>query len=402
MGTLKQNVCLSGGFIMEHILDFTKTTPKADVKIFLGDYDGVQRYDRYVYDSSERMIKVQQAATWFPREISYTKDKVGVNSLSPTFQQLYRENLLFQTIADSLANRFLDNMLSGMATSPEWEAILKWQAHFELLHSESYSWNIREVFVDPEEFFQEGLKNDNIIHRLDLERETYAKLEQDMATKWYDRLAPEKALVRKKRAIFKAAIQQYILENVRFMVSFLYTLKINHIHDQSLQGSTNSIKLILNDEIIHTVIFANLINILRREKNEGFTDILKEDYDTIVKDMFRDVIASEMDWFYHLDSIQSIDGFTADSIRGFLEEIAYTAMSQIGVEDDSLLSVKNEVSIFFNKNNKINDAKALSQETDLLSYNIASLEDDEFDHKHMSLSFDEIMDILDGKDPEWI
>jgi len=381
---------------MIDILDFTKTTAKENVKIFLGDYDGVQRYDRYVYANSEVLIKIQQAATWFPREIGYSKDKVAIHSLSPTFKQLYRENLLFQTIADSLANRFLDNVFSGMATSPEWEAILKWQAHFELLHSESYSWNIREVFVDPEEFFQEGLKNDNIIHRLDLERETYAQLEQDVAVKWYDRFAPKKALVRRKRAIFKAAIQQYILENVRFMVSFLYTLKINHIHDQSLQGSTNSIKLILNDEIIHTVIFAQLINILRTDEDQGFVDIL-DDYDGLVKSMFSEVLDSEMEWFYHLDSIQHIDGFTPDAIQGFLEEISYTAMREIGVIDNSLLKTKNEVAIFFNKNNKINDAKSLSQETDLLSYNIAVLKDDDFDTKHISFTYEDILDILDGK-----
>jgi len=379
------------------IIDFNKSVPLKEVKIFLGDYDGIQRYDRYKYEYSEKLIKAQQGATWFPREISYSKDKTIVMSvLTSSYLEIYRLNLLFQTLADSLANRFLDNVLSDMVTSPEWEAILKWQAHFELIHSESYSWNIREVFPDPEAFFTDGFENSNIRKRLDLERATYKKLEEDTKSKWFDFLTPERATKRKKKAIVKALLQQYILENLRFMVSFLYTFKINSIHNQALQGSTNSIKLILNDEIIHTVIFANLINTLQLERSEGFTEIMKEmNFDQLARDMFDEVIEGEMEWFKYLSSVQHINGFTDESIREFLECLSWNALDKIGVHAPKLNKKENDIVRFFNKNKKINGSKALAQETDLLSYNIGVLREDEF-HDTITMSPDDLQNILNG------
>ncbi len=374
----------------EYILDFNKSIDNVkDVKIFFGEHDGIQRYDRYKYAISEKLIRAQQAATWFPREINFSRDRTGFhNALSEPFQEIYKANLLFQTMADSLANRFLDNVLSEYITSPEWEAIIKWQAHFELVHSEAYSWNIREVFSDPEKFFNEGFANENIRKRLDIEIKSYSALSDKMK---YG------TLKEKKIAILEVVARQYALENIRFFVSFLYTFKINEMNDQVLQGSVNNIKLILNDEIIHTVIFRNLINILKDIKDEGFSEIFEDeglDIDNLVASCFEEVIVSEMEWFRYLSGIQEIMGFTEDTVRGFLEYYTHVALKYIGNKyNDKFDQSQNELVLFYESKKNLNNTKSLAQENNLLTYNIGVLEDGGFLEGNLDIDLKELLDV---------
>ncbi len=374
----------------EYILDFQQSLENvADVKIFFGKHDGIQRYDRYKYSITEKLIRAQQAATWFPREINFSRDRTGFhNALSEPFQEIYKANLLFQTMADSLANRFLDNVLSEYITSPEWESVIKWQAHFELVHSEAYSWNIREVFSDPEKFFNEGFANENIRKRLDIEVKSYSALGNKIQ---YG------TLKEKKIAILEVTARQYALENIRFFVSFLYTFKINEMNDQVLQGSVNNIKLILNDEIIHTVIFRNLINILKDVKDEGFSEIFKDediDIDSLIASCFEEVIVSEMEWFGYLSGIQEIMGFTEGTVRGFLEYYTHVALKYIGNKhNDRFDQNQNELVLFYESKKNLNNTKSLAQENNLLTYNIGVLEDGGFLEGNLDIDLKELLNV---------
>ncbi|HHD80231.1 MAG TPA: hypothetical protein ENK99_01285, partial [Campylobacterales bacterium] len=189
---------------MNHIIDFTQSFDDVtESKIFFGKYDGIQRYDRSRYSIADKLKEIQRAQIWFPTEINFSKDKVSLQTvLSEEHQTIYRENLLFQTMADSLANRFLDNVLSENVTSPDWEAVFKIQAFFELLHSEAYSYNIRQVYNDPEKLFNEGFKNPEIRKRLDLELESYSNLQKVLNDK-------DASLEDKKKAMLEELLHQY-------------------------------------------------------------------------------------------------------------------------------------------------------------------------------------------------
>ena len=186
----------------------------------------------------------------------------------------------------------------------------------------------------------------------------------------------------KKYAILEVLASQNALENIRFFVSFLYTFKINELNDQVLQGSVNNIKLILNDEIIHTVIFRNLINILRENKDEGFTEIFEDDFwdiDLMMATCFDEVIESELEWFDYLSSIQDINGFTRETIYEFLSYYTHIAMKNIKNKySDRYVSTQNELVMFYESKKNLNNTKALAQETNLLTYNIGVLEDNGF------------------------
>ena len=358
---------------MKDIINFKNSLDNIkDVKIFFGKSDGIQRYDRFKYPITDRLTKVQQSAFWMPKEINYAKDMVGIhNVLSPTHKEIYNSNLLFQTLADSLANRFLDNVLSEYITSPEWERVIKWQSLFELIHSEAYSENIRKVYSDAEQFFNEGFKNKNIQNRLDLELKSYNELEQIMKDDSVE-------LDEKKKAILEVCLRQYALENIRFFISFLYTYHLNEINEQVLQGSVNNITLILNDEIIHTTIFRHLINSLMDNPDEGFSHLV--DYkNNLAQEIFKEVIESEVNWFKYLSSIEEFEGFGETQIREFLNYYASRALELIKVDNKDFIGVRNNLVEFFESKKNLNNTKALAQETEILTYNIGVLEDKNYD-----------------------
>lgn len=357
---------------MNNIIDFSQSLDNVnDVKIFFGKSDGIQRYDRMKYPITDKLTKVQQSSIWFPKEINYSKDMVGLkNVLSDEHQEIYKANLLFQTLADSLANRFLDNCLSEYITCPNWERVIKWQSLFELIHSEAYSENIRKVYSDAERFFNEGFKNKEIQSRLDLELNSYNSLESIMKS-------TEATLDEKKKVLIEVCLRQYALENLRFFISFLYTLHLNEINNQVLQGSVNNIILILNDEVIHTTIFRHLILSLFNNKSEGF-DHLTDYMEDMAVIIFSEVIESEVSWFKYLSSICEFEGFTEVQIKEFLNHYASRALELIKVDNSNFVGNRNALVEFFESKKNVNGTKALAQETEILTYNIGVLEDKDF------------------------
>lgn len=357
---------------MDKIIDFTLAAPNLkDIRIFEGPTDGIQRYDRSKYPITDKLVKVQQGSIWFPKEISYAKDMVGILHIPDSHKEVYRLNLMFQTVADSYANRHLDNVLGNRITSPEWERVIKWQALFELIHSEAYSENVRKVFADAEEVFNSGMTNKFIQQRLKVELDTYEQYKIDIQS--------DDELIR-MRALVRECILQYVLENLRFFVSFLYTYRINEVNNQVLQGSVNNITLILNDETIHTAIFKHLLNILRTETSEGTTELWKSGWaQAELVRIFDAVIESELEWFDYLSSIAEIDGMTRETVKEFLCFYAHRALEVVNQPDNyTEFAKRNELVEFFESKRRINNIKSLAQETDILSYNIGSLEDKGF------------------------
>ncbi len=355
---------------MIDIVNFDNTLKSVnESKIFFGTTDGIQRYDRFKHPISDNLVKVQQGSIWFPKEISYVKDMVGIMQIPVAHRTIYTLNLGFQTVADTYANRHLDNVLCNYVTSPEWERVLKWQAIFELIHSEAYSENIRKVFVDAEATFQDILSNPEIHKRLELELSFYKQFCIDIES--------SDETVRAK-AILRECIIQYALENLRFMISFLYTYRINEANGQVLQGSVNNITLILNDETIHTTIFKHLLNILRGDASEGFIELANSEwFERTLINVFSEVIASELKWFEYLNSIAEFEGFNINQAREFLEFYAEKALRGVKV-NSPFDSVRNELVEFFELKRNINGVKSLAQETDVLSYNIGVLQDKDY------------------------
>lgn len=358
------------------IINFDNSTDDVNsIKMFFGKSDFIQRYDRYKYEIFKKLYEAQEAARWKPKEINFSKDKANMSNISQGHQAIYRDNLLFQTLADSMANRFLEDILCRCITSPELEAVIKTQGNFELLHSFSYSYNIRQVYTNPEDFFNEGFRNPEIQNRLNLEKDVYMVLDRILSDP-NELYGSDK----QKYALVEALIHQYVLENIRFFVSFLYNFMLNELNDQCLQGSVNNNTLILNDEVIHTVIFKNILNIAFKNEDEGLKHIVDSQwFINKVNEVFESVKQSEMQWFKHLQSLDNIDGITDTTINGFLDFYIYKAKKAINIEAEVI--TENDLVSFFETKKNINNQKAAAQETNLLSYNVGVLVDSGYQDK---------------------
>ena len=348
-----------------------------DIKMFMGEYDGIQRFDRYKHPIFEQYYNVMESLRWTPKELNFSSDKVGYKKLPIGIQQIYDLNLMSQTLTDSLIARFIDGVIMEYVSDPGLELVLSTQANFELLHSFSYSYNIRQVYPNPTKLFNEYLQSEVIRNRLSMEEEVFNSL--------HDRFNNAKDTSARKRLLIEALIHQLALESVRFFVSFLYTFKINAEYGQ-IQGTANNITLIAQDENIHVTIYAKILELLKTDSSEGFSHILNTPwYNDKIKSIFNDVIESELGWFRELNSRDQIEGMNEHTIFDFLNYYAQKAMSAAKIEGTERVE-QNELVRFFEQKRNINARQTAAQETDQLSYNIGVLEDGEFEDTRAMLT----------------
>jgi len=342
--------------------------PKNEIKIFLGDYNGFQRYDFYKYGFAKNIERKMRGAFWTPEEISLVTDRLKFRDLPEFVQTILTKNLLFQTLMDSGQNRGLDQVLADIATSPEWEAVFKTQGYFELIHSLSYSHIVREVFSDRATELFDGIADDQeIIHRIDKEIETYTLVDH------LDDIDDE---IEKKKLLLELFVRIYALEGLKFYVSFLVTYTINNSYQNAIQGITRIIKLINFDEDMHVTVFAGLLGILLKNPDEGFSELMKSDwYTNMVHDIFTSVVEDEIVWGEYLLSFGNVPTLTTSVIEQFVKYYADNRLARIKMDPIYNAQTFDVVDWFEHYKNPNLDNVA-QQESEAIAYNIGTLQND--------------------------
>lgn len=352
--------------------------PKKDIKIFLGPYNGFQRYDFYKYGFTKSIERKMRGSFWTPEEISLITDRLKFRDLPKFVQTILTKNLLFQTLMDSGQNRGLDSVLAGLATSPEWEATFKTQGYFELIHSLSYSHIVREIFSDgATDLFDEVSNDDQIIHRIDKEITAYSQVAE------IDFIQDE---TEKRKLLLELFVRIYALEGLKFYVSFLVTYTINNSYQNAIQGITRIIKLINFDEDMHVSVFAGLLNILMKNKDEGFSELMKTDwYHNMVRSIFEEVVADEIVWGEYLLSFGNVPTLTASVIEQFVK---YYADDRLGrIKEEKIYNVQAfDIVDWFEVYKNPNLDNVAMQESEAIAYNIGTLKND-LDDKQLTFDW---------------
>jgi len=338
-------------------------------KIFLGKYSGFQRFDQYKYDFTKSIENKMRNAFWNPNEISLVSDRLKFSDLPEEPKEILTNNILFQTLMDSAQSRGLDSVLVELTTSPEWEAVFKTQAYFEQIHSISYSHIVREVFPDSTEVFDRIGKSEEIKYRIDDEISCYNTFKSDKFL-----LADEET---KKKMILELLLRIYALESLKFYVSFLVTYTINNSYNGAIGGITRIIKLINFDEDYHVSVFAGLLGILRKQKSEGFTELVNSEwFAETARSIFRKVVRDEISWGNHLLSIGNVPTLTSRIIESFVKYYANKRLSQIKVEELYVNTPKIDIIEWFEVYKNIDLDNVAQQEAESGAYNIGILQDD--------------------------
>ena len=355
---------------MKKLIDLDLIQKPKDIKIFLGKYNGFQRYDIIKYPFAKQIEANMRQAFWTPEEISLISDRENFKDLPEHAQQVIISNLLFQTLMDSAQNRGLDSIMSELVTSSEWEAVFKTQAFFELIHSLSYSHIIREMFSsDATSIFDRIYMIDEIKHRTDKEINEYSLLKE-----YINGNHPEWSEEETKKHILTLLVRIYFLEGLKFYISFMVTYMINYSYNDAISGIAKIIKLINFDEDMHVAVVGGLIRILMREEAEGFSELFKSTwFKTKVNEIVTSIVEDELKWAEYLLSFGPIPSLTIDVFTNFMHYYANDRMKKINLEPIFKNVSKPEIVTWFDMYKDINKDNTAQQESTALNYNIGNM-----------------------------
>lgn len=359
------------------ILDTTNLVPeRSEEKIFFGQYSGFQRYDNPKYKFAVQMEERQRNAFWNPNEISMVNDSQKFFELPEEMQEVMINIWLFQTLMDSGQNSGLESVLADLCTNPEFEALFKSWGYFELIHSLSYSHLLRGIFTDSSKIFDRIAQLPEIQKRINKEIDLYSRVKN---------IHELETMEEKKKLVLELLVSIFALEGIKFYISFLVTYIINNSYNNKIQGASRIIKLINFDEDIHTSMSMGLLNILKKEKSEGFVEIMESQwYSDMVKKTLINVYEDERAWAQYLRGIGNIPGLTETVIDQFLKYYVDMRSVQIG-EPKIFNQEKTDVVQWFENYKDMNKDNAALQESDLAVYSIGIMKNDVKDGK---LDFD--------------
>ncbi len=222
----------------------TKQTDTSKGQMFFGPPLGVQRYDKFKHPIFDKLTQTQLGFFWRPEEVSLQKDRADYPTLNDAQKHIFTSNLKYQILLDSVQGRGPGMAFMPYCSLPELEGCMNiWQT-MEMIHSRSYTHIIKNVYSDPSEVFDTILEDEKILERARSVTKAYDDFinyahEYDQSNAWKDdmRTHPnsEWTLRDLKRKLYRAVANVYILEGIRFYVSFACSFAFGEL--KLLEGS---------------------------------------------------------------------------------------------------------------------------------------------------------------------
>ena len=307
-------------------------------KMFFGPPLGVQRYDKFKYPVFDKLTQQQLGYFWRPEEVSLQKDRADYPLLNDAQKHIFTSNLKYQILLDSVQGRGPGMAFTPYCSLPELEGAMNiWQT-MEMVHSRSYTHIIKNVYADPSEVFDKILEDEKILSRAQSVTHAYDEFLQAAQTygsgnMWEHQLdgvpVAEQELYELKRKLYRAVANVYILEGIRFYVSFACSFAFGEL--KLLEGSAKVIGLIARDESQHMTITQNILNKWRDGDDPDIVQIAKEEQDNIVE-MFKQCVEEEKVWADYLFKDGSIIGLNAKLLQKYVEWTANRRMKSIGLK----------------------------------------------------------------------
>ena len=307
-------------------------------QMFFGPPLGVQRYDKFKYPIFDKLTQTQLGFFWRPEEVSLQKDRADYQTLNAAQKHIFSSNLKYQILLDSVQGRGPGMAFAPYVSLPELEGCMNiWQT-MEMIHSRSYTHIIKNVYPDPSEVFDTILEDDQILARAQSVTKAYDEFinyaqEYGQSTAWKDDMRSHinSEWTRKdlKRSLYKAVANVYILEGIRFYVSFACSFAFGEL--KLLEGSAKIISLIARDESQHMVVSQNILNKWKEGDDPEMVIIAKEEEENVYQ-MFREAVEEEKAWAEYLFKDGSIIGLNDKLLQKYVEWTANRRLKSIGLD----------------------------------------------------------------------
>jgi len=282
-----------------------------------------------------------------------TRDVNDYKNLTDTEKSAYDKALSQLIFMDSLqTNNLIDN-INPYITSPEINLILVRQSFEEALHSQSYAVMVDSISTNSEEIYE--------LWRRDM----MLKSKNDAIAGVYEDLAKDPS----EYNFVKACFANQILEGIYFYSGFAYIYTL--ARSGKMLGSAQMIRFIQRDEVTHLVLFQNIINTLRKERPDLFTEKLKDE----VTQMYKKAVELESAWGKYITQGQIL-GLTDAIVEQYIQYLADDRLTSVGF--DKIYNVSNPIK-WVDDFAKFNDQKTNFFEGTVTNYSKGSLSfDDDF------------------------
>ncbi|QBP05580.1 ribonucleotide reductase of class Ia (aerobic), beta subunit [Escherichia phage PHB12] len=317
--------------------------------MFFGSGLGLARYDIQRHKVFEELIEKSLSFFWRPEEVNLMLDSAQFNKL-PQFQQdIFTNNLKYQSLLDSIQGRAPSAVLMALISDPSLDTWVATWTFSETIHSRSYTHIMRNLYTDPSKVFDEIVLDEAIMKRA----ESIGKYYDDVLVKtrhWENAKEDyecsigscqqndiemyEEIMFNTKRDLMKSL---YLclhvinaLEAIRFYVSFACTFNF-HKNMEIMEGNAKIMKFIARDEQLHLKGTQYIIRQLQSGTDgDEWVQIAKECEQEAV-DIFMEVNSQEKEWAAHLFKDGTCPGINTQSMCAFVDYLTVSRMKQCGL-----------------------------------------------------------------------
>ena len=351
-------------------------------RMFFGPPLGVQRYDKFKYPIFDKLTQNQLGYFWRPEEVSLQKDRADYQVLNNAQKHIFTSNLKYQILLDSVQGRGPGMAFMPYCSLPELEGCMNiWQT-MEMVHSRSYTHIIKNVYANPADVFDKILDDQKILSRAQSVTKAYdeflqAAQEYGSGRLWEHQLndvpMAQAELYELKRKLYRAVANVYILEGIRFYVSFACSFAFGEL--KLLEGSAKIIGLIARDESQHMTVTQNILNNWKKGDDPDILEIAKEE-EANVYNMFKQCVDEEKSWAEYLFKDGSIIGLNEKLLSKYVEWTANRRLKSIGLKPVFDTPISNNPLPWTAHWLSSKGMQVAPQETEVESYLIGSIKQD--------------------------
>lgn len=256
---------------------------------------------------------------WMPTEVPMAKDIElwKSNRLSQDERLVIMRNLGFFSTAESLVGNNIVLAIFKHVTNPEVRQYLLRQMFEEAIHTHTFHYIVESLSLDQGEIFNMY----NEIEAIKIKDEFEMKLTEDVLDPTFNTSTLEG-----KQKFLKNLIGYYIImEGIFFYSGFAMILSLHR--QNKMTGIGEQFQYILRDETIHLNFGIDLINSVKEENPEIWTESFQESITNLIQE------AVELEIAYARDCLpRGILGLTAPMFREYVQHIADRRLERIGLK----------------------------------------------------------------------
>lgn len=305
--------------------------------MFFGSGLGLARYDIQRHKVFEELIEKSLSFFWRPEEVNLMLDSAQFNKL-PQFQQdIFTNNLKYQSLLDSIQGRAPSAVLMALISDPSLDTWVATWTFSETIHSRSYTHIMRNLYTDPSKVFDEIVLDEAIMKRA----ESIGKYYDDVLvkTRLYQNALEEyhefsegvkQAKYELMRSLYLCLHVINALEAIRFYVSFACTFNF-HKNMEIMEGNAKIMKFIARDEQLHLKGTQYIIRQLQSGTDGDEWVQIAQECEQEAVDIFMEVNRQEKEWAAHLFKDGTCPGINTQSMCAFVDYLTVSRMKQCGL-----------------------------------------------------------------------